>query len=113
MKALRFELALPRLATARVLGGDYRRIAPRFTPEALKANQALADLVGKLAATKGVTSGADRVGLASRTEAVGRSDSGDHQVAPTGGEPRQRRRDTDHRRPRPHPADARHGRGPG
>ena len=35
--------------------GDYRRIAPRFTPEALKANQALADLVGKLAATKGVT----------------------------------------------------------
>jgi aryl-alcohol dehydrogenase-like predicted oxidoreductase len=35
--------------------GDYRRMAPRFTPEALKANQALADLVGKLAATKGVT----------------------------------------------------------
>jgi aryl-alcohol dehydrogenase-like predicted oxidoreductase len=35
--------------------GDYRRTAPRFTPEALKANQALADLVGKLAATKGVT----------------------------------------------------------
>jgi aryl-alcohol dehydrogenase-like predicted oxidoreductase len=29
--------------------GDYRRTAPRFTPEALKANQALADLVGKLA----------------------------------------------------------------
>jgi hypothetical protein len=28
-------------------------------------------------------------------------------------EPRQRRRDTDHRRSRPHPADARHGRGPG
>jgi hypothetical protein len=35
--------------------GDYRRNAPRFTPEALKANQALADLVGKLAATKSVT----------------------------------------------------------
>jgi aryl-alcohol dehydrogenase-like predicted oxidoreductase len=35
--------------------GDCRRTAPRFTPEALKANQALADLVGKLAATKGVT----------------------------------------------------------
>jgi aryl-alcohol dehydrogenase-like predicted oxidoreductase len=35
--------------------GDWRRTAPRFTPEALKANQALADLVGKLAATKGVT----------------------------------------------------------
>ena len=35
--------------------GDWRRISPRFAPEALKANQALADLVGKLAATKGVT----------------------------------------------------------
>ena len=35
--------------------GDWRRISPRFTPEALKANQALADLVGKLAATKGVS----------------------------------------------------------
>ena len=35
--------------------GDWRGISPRFTPEALKANQALADLVGKLAATKGVT----------------------------------------------------------
>ena len=35
--------------------GDWRRISPRFTPKALKANQALADLVGKLAATKGVT----------------------------------------------------------
>ena len=35
--------------------GDYRRIAPRFTPEALKANQALVALIGKLAAAKGVT----------------------------------------------------------
>jgi aryl-alcohol dehydrogenase-like predicted oxidoreductase len=34
---------------------DYRRIAPRFTPEALKANQALVDLIGKLATAKGVT----------------------------------------------------------
>ncbi len=34
---------------------DYRRIAPRFAPEALKANQALVDLIGKLAAAKGVT----------------------------------------------------------
>ena len=35
--------------------GDYRRIAPRFTPEALKANQALVALIGKLAAAKRVT----------------------------------------------------------
>ena len=35
--------------------GDYRSIAPRFAPEALKANQALVDLIGKLAAVKGVT----------------------------------------------------------
>jgi aryl-alcohol dehydrogenase-like predicted oxidoreductase len=35
--------------------GDYRRIAPRFAPEALKANQALVDLIGQLAAAKGVT----------------------------------------------------------
>jgi aryl-alcohol dehydrogenase-like predicted oxidoreductase len=34
---------------------DYRRIAPRFSPEALKANQALVDLIGKLATAKGVT----------------------------------------------------------
>ena len=34
---------------------DYRRIAPRFSPEALKANQALVDLIGKLATTQGVT----------------------------------------------------------
>jgi aryl-alcohol dehydrogenase-like predicted oxidoreductase len=35
--------------------GDYRRIAPRFSPEALKANQALVDLIDKLATAKGVT----------------------------------------------------------
>jgi len=34
---------------------DYRRIAPRFTPEALKASQVLVDLIGKLATAKGVT----------------------------------------------------------
>jgi aryl-alcohol dehydrogenase-like predicted oxidoreductase len=35
--------------------GDFRRIAPRFAPEALKANQALVDLIGQLAVAKGVT----------------------------------------------------------
>jgi aryl-alcohol dehydrogenase-like predicted oxidoreductase len=35
--------------------GDFRSSVPRFSPEALKANQALADLVRDLAAEKGVT----------------------------------------------------------
>lgn len=34
---------------------DFRNIVPRFTPEARKANQALIDLLGKLAARKKVT----------------------------------------------------------
>jgi aryl-alcohol dehydrogenase-like predicted oxidoreductase len=35
---------------------DFRRIVPRFSPEALKANQALVDLLGEIATEKGVTS---------------------------------------------------------
>jgi aryl-alcohol dehydrogenase-like predicted oxidoreductase len=35
---------------------DFRNIVPRFTPEARKANQALVDLLGKIAARKKVTS---------------------------------------------------------
>ena len=35
--------------------GDFRNILPRFTPEALKANQALIDLLGKIAAKKNAT----------------------------------------------------------
>lgn len=35
--------------------GDFRSTVPRFSPEALKANQALADLVRELAEGKGVT----------------------------------------------------------
>jgi aryl-alcohol dehydrogenase-like predicted oxidoreductase len=34
---------------------DFRNIVPRFAPEARKANQALVDLLGKIAATKQVT----------------------------------------------------------
>jgi aryl-alcohol dehydrogenase-like predicted oxidoreductase len=36
-------------------GSDFRNIVPRFTPEARKANQALVDLLGKIAATKQAT----------------------------------------------------------
>jgi aryl-alcohol dehydrogenase-like predicted oxidoreductase len=34
---------------------DFRNIVPRFTPEARKANQALVDLLGQIAATKKAT----------------------------------------------------------
>lgn len=34
---------------------DFRKILPRFTPEALKANQALIDLLGKIAERKNAT----------------------------------------------------------
>jgi aryl-alcohol dehydrogenase-like predicted oxidoreductase len=34
---------------------DFRRIVPRFSPAALKANQALVDLIGEIAADKSVT----------------------------------------------------------
>jgi aryl-alcohol dehydrogenase-like predicted oxidoreductase len=36
--------------------GDFRNLVPRFAPEARKANQALVDLLGKIAAKKQVTS---------------------------------------------------------
>jgi len=35
---------------------DFRNIVPRFTPEARKANQAVVDLIGKVAARKNATS---------------------------------------------------------
>jgi len=34
---------------------DFRSSLPRFTPEALRANQALVDLLGKIAAEKNAT----------------------------------------------------------
>ncbi len=37
-------------------GSDFRNILPRFSPEALKANQAFVDLLGKVAAQKKATS---------------------------------------------------------
>jgi aryl-alcohol dehydrogenase-like predicted oxidoreductase len=41
--------------TTEIKEGDFRKILPRFTPEALKANQALVDLLGKMAKQKGAT----------------------------------------------------------
>ena len=36
-------------------GTDFRKILPRFTPEALKANQGIVDLLGNMARTKNAT----------------------------------------------------------
>jgi aryl-alcohol dehydrogenase-like predicted oxidoreductase len=36
-------------------GKDFRNMAPRFTPAARKANQGVVDLIGRIAARKGVT----------------------------------------------------------
>lgn len=42
-------------ATATFGEGDFRSIVPRFSPEALKANQGLVELVKDIAAGKGAT----------------------------------------------------------
>jgi aryl-alcohol dehydrogenase-like predicted oxidoreductase len=41
--------------TTRFDSGDFRNIVPRFTPEARKANLALVDLLGRIAARKKAT----------------------------------------------------------
>ena len=43
---------------------DFRNTIPRFTPEARKANQALVDLLGTIAAAEEGDAGPDRSGLA-------------------------------------------------
>ena len=77
---------------------DFRSILPRFTPEALKANQALIDLLGRIAARKEGDARPDRARLASGPEAVDRADSGHHQASATGGEHRSRLDRADGRR---------------
>ncbi len=42
-------------ANSTFAGDDFRSTVPRFSPEALKANMALVDLVGSIAAEKGAT----------------------------------------------------------
>ena len=40
---------------AKLSGNDFRSILPRFTPEAMKANQALVDLLKQIAERKKAT----------------------------------------------------------
>ena len=74
---------------------DFRNIVPRFTPEARKANQALVDLLGEIAARKQGDAGADRDRLAAGPEAVDRADPRHDEAAPPGREPRSGGRRTD------------------
>ena len=78
---------------------DFRSTLPRFTPEALKANQALVDLLGQHRRTEEGDAGPDCPRLAARPEAVDRPHPGHHEAASPGREPRGGCRRTDGRRP--------------
>ena len=54
---------------------DFRSTLPRFTPEALKANQALIDLLAQHRRTEEGDAGSDRARLAAGPKAVDRPDS--------------------------------------
>ena len=74
--------------TATFDGTDFRSTLPRFTPEALKANQALIDLTRRHRRTEEGDPGPDRARLAAGPEAVDRSHPRHHEAAPPGREPR-------------------------
>ena len=63
---------------------DFRSTLPRFTPEALKANQALIDLLGSIGGTEEGDTCSDRARLAAGPEAVDRSDPRHHEAASSG-----------------------------
>ena len=67
---------------------DFRNIVPRFTPEARKANQALVDLLGEIAAAEEGDAGPDRARLAAGAEALDRSDPRHDEASSPGGESR-------------------------
>ena len=64
---------------------------PRFTPEARKANQALVDLLGRIARAQEGDARPDRARLAAGAEAVDRSHPRHHEACTPGGEHRRRR----------------------
>ena len=63
---------------------DFRSTLPRFTPEALKANQALVDLLEKIAEQKNSTPAQIALSLAAGTETVDRSYSRYYKTASFG-----------------------------
>ena len=78
---------------------DFRSTLPRFTPEALKANQALIDLLGSIAEAEEGDSCSDRTRLAAGAKAVDRSDSRHDEAKPPRREHRSSGSRTDARRP--------------
>ena len=77
---------------------DFRSTLPRFTPEALKANQALIDLLGSIAQAEEGDSCSDRTRMAARPETVDCSDPGHDEAEPPGREHRSGVDPTDARR---------------
>ncbi len=65
---------------------DNRNALPRFTVEARKANRALVERLAR-SVSKGGNPSADGAWLAPRAGTVDRTDPGDHEGAPTAGEP--------------------------
>ena len=78
---------------------DFRSTLPRFTPEALKANQAMVDLLGKIGETEEGDSRSDRAGLVARAKAVDCSNPRHHEAESPGRKHRSRCSRTDARRP--------------
>ena len=80
---------------------DFRNIVPRFSPEARKANQALVDLLGSIAAAKKATPAQIALAwlLAQKPWIV--PIPGTTKLAPSEGEHRRRRHRADRRRPAP------------
>ena len=92
---------------------DFRSTVPRFSPEALKANQALVDLVKEIAAAKGVTPAQIALAwlLAQKPWIV--PIPGHHQAASPGRKSRRGGCRADARRSRANRAGARHRQGAG
>ena len=67
---------------------DFRNIVPRFTPEARKANQALVELLGKIAARKKATSAQIALAWLLAQKPWIAPIPGHHKAAPPGGERR-------------------------
>ncbi len=78
---------------------DFRSTLPRFQAEALSANQAVVDLLARIAADKNATPGPDCAGLAAGAEAVDRAHPRHHETASAGREPWRGQRRIDARRP--------------
>ena len=86
--------------TATFGADDIRSTIPRFTPEAMAANQALVDVLHTIGDRKGVTPAQLALGLAARPAAVDRAHPRDPSSRAARREQHRRRPHAHHRRPR-------------